>query len=43
MQKGRRFTVRLTGFNRFQAHEEITLRICAKLWRQLERMEGEND
>ena len=24
------------------SEEEITLRICAKLWRQLERMEGEN-
>lgn len=23
--------------------DEITLRMCAKLWRQLERMEGEND
>lgn len=25
------------------SEEEITLRMCAKLWRQLERMEGEND
>ena len=23
--------------------DAITLRMCAKLWRQLERMEGEND
>ena len=23
--------------------DEITLRMCAKLWRQLERMEGKND
>ena len=23
--------------------DEITVRMCAKLWRQLERMEGEND
>lgn len=25
------------------SEEEITLRICAKLWRQLERIEGKND
>ena len=25
------------------SEDAITLRMCAKLWRQLERMEGEND